>query len=84
MSLRESSLFQQITGDLNHEVFLTINCTSISSFSIIIECLNSSNQPVSFPPNKTYCVEVSNNGYDEPDPDPYSYYNVIIEPDDGK
>lgn len=76
--LISNSEFQEIYGEINHDVFLVINLTGVNEFSVIFQCLDVNNEPVNFPAGSKYRIEVSNDAYNEPDPNPYSYYNVMI------
>lgn len=79
--MNTDSEFYEVIGDIQHEVFLVVNTTGMRGFSVIFSCLDANNNPINFN-NEKYKIYVSHDAYDEPDPDPYSYYNVMLAPED--
>lgn len=75
--------FYQVTGLIDHQIFQVVNSFGIAYISVILECFNENDEPVNFPANYKYSIDVSNSAWDEPrEGDFYSYYNTMIKKED--
>lgn len=81
MSLNNTPEFYQVTGEINHNAFLIVPTSGVNCISAIFQAFDENNNPVRFQ-NQRYSIHVSNDAGYEIDPDPYSYYNVMIAPYD--
>lgn len=78
-----SPIFQQVTSEINHEIFAVLYTAGTSYASVLFEAFDSEGNQIAFPELATYSVGVSNDAYDESrQGDLYSFYNVEIKKED--